>query len=280
MSKIGVFFRRLSEEPPFRLFTKSLVKQLPVSIRTKARWDVSSRPQYLAGVLAAADQAIQENIKEISVFEFGVAGGNGLLALSEISADVEAETGVKIAVFGFDTGSGLPQLTGDYRDYPDQWRPGDYPMDEARLRQKLRPNTKLIIGNVRDTIPNHLPEIQQPVGFVAVDVDIYSSACDVLRLFSDPHRRMLRRVFMYCDDVDLRFTHRFAGELLAIEEFNRSDSGVKIDRWRGIAKLRPFPEAAWLNRMFIAHDIEAISKVNANRQPKVIDVDDSKGATG
>jgi hypothetical protein len=50
---------------------------------------------------------------------------------------------------------------------------------------------------------------------------------------------------MYCDDVDLMFTHRFAGELLAIEEFNQSDAGVRIDSWRGINKHRPFPEAPW-----------------------------------
>ena len=85
---------------------------------------------------------------------------------------------------------------------------------------------------------------------------------------------------MYCDDVDLMFTHRFAGELLALDEFNSSNCGVKVDSWRGITKQRPFPEAAWLNRMFIAHDLDAISKVHTDRQPKVIRVDDAKGNTG
>jgi len=85
---------------------------------------------------------------------------------------------------------------------------------------------------------------------------------------------------MYCDDVDLMFTHRFAGELLAIEEFNKSDVGVKIDCWRGIAKQRPFPEAAWLNRMYIAHDVDAISKVRPQRKAKLITVDQEVGATG
>lgn len=280
MSKLGVAFARLSEEPPFRLITKAIVKRLPVSIRTKARWDTDPRPQYLAGVLAAADEAKQEGVGEISVFEFGVAGGNGLLALGDVAVAVEAETGVKIAVYGFDTGSGLPALTGDYRDYPDHWQPGDYPMDEAALRRRLRSNTELVIGNVRDTVPQVLPGIPQPTGFVAVDVDIYSSTCDVLRIFSNGGRKMLRRVFMYCDDVDLMFTHRFAGELLAIEEFNKSDVGVKIDCWRGIAKQRPFPEAAWLNRMYIAHDVDAISKVRPQRKAKLITVDQEVGATG
>jgi hypothetical protein len=280
VNKISAFLRRFSEEPPFRLFTKIAVKRLAKSVRTKARWDVASRPQYLAGVLAAAEEAIEEGVKEISAFEFGVAGGNGLLALGDIAAEVESETGIKIAVYGFDTGAGLPELTGDYRDYPDHWQFGDYPMDEEALRKKLRSNTKLIIGNIRDTLPVELPRIPETVGFVAVDVDIYSSTKDVLQLFANPNRRMLRRVFMYWDDVDLMFTHRFAGELLAMEEFNCSNNGVKIDRWRNIAKMRPFPEASWLNRMYIAHDIEAISRVNLNRAVKVIKVDEEIGNTG
>ena len=77
MSRFTTLIQRISEEPPFRLLTKAAVKMLSTSIRTKARWDVAPRPQYLAGVLAAADEAIQEGVKEISVFEFGVAGGNG-----------------------------------------------------------------------------------------------------------------------------------------------------------------------------------------------------------
>jgi hypothetical protein len=278
--RIGDFARQLSEEPPFRLFTRALIKRLPVSIRTKARWDATGRPHYLAGVLAAAEEAVEEGVAEISIFEFGVAAGNGLLALSEIAAAVEAATKVKIAVYGFDTGSGLPDPTRDYRDHPDQWREGDFPMNEALLRKSLKPNTRLIIGDVRDTVPLHLPQITQPIGFVAIDVDTYSSACDVLWMFANPCRKMLLRAFVYCDDLDLTFTHRFAGELLAIEEFNESDYGVKIDSWRGLRNLRPFPEAAWLNRMFIAHDIEAISKARKNRHTTVLPLEGAAGAAG
>lgn len=280
VSKLKNLAQRLAEEPPFRIVTKALIGRLPVSVRTKSRWDVASRPQYLTGVLAAADEALREGVAEISVFEFGVAGGNGLLALGDISALVEAETGVRIAVYGFDTGSGLPELTGDYRDYADHWRPGDYPMDENALRRRLRRNTTLVIGNIRNTLPQWLPRIRQTIGFVAVDVDVYSSTCDVLRMFIGPGRRMLRRVFMYFDDVDLMFTHCFAGELLAIREFNEAECGVKIDHWRGISKHRPFPKAAWMSRMYIAHDLDAISKVRIQREAKVITVAQEVGNTG
>jgi hypothetical protein len=231
-------------------------------------------------VLAAVEEALQEGVKEISVFEFGVAGGNGLLALADTASTVERELGVRIAVYGFDTGSGLPELTGDYRDYPDHWQAGDYPMDERALRKRLPSNTSLILGNIRDTLPKVLASVSEPVGFVAVDVDIYSSTTHVLEMFLNRNRRMLRRVYMYFDDVDLPFTHRFAGELLAIDEFNSRSTGVKIDEWRGITKLRPFPEAAWLKRMYIAHDLEAISQFRKARDPIMIGIDDEKGATG
>jgi len=280
MNKLFMFLNRLSEEPPFRLITKVFIQRLPVSIRIKARWDVVSRPQYLAGLLAAVDEASRDGVKEISAFEFGVAGGNGLIALADLAEVVEAETGVKIAVYGFDAGIGLPELIGDYRDYPDRWRPGDYPMDEAALRKQLKSNTTLVIGNISKTIPEWTLRIPAPIGFVAVDVDLYSSARELLKMFILPDKKMLKRVYMYFDDIDLPFTHKFAGEMLAIDEFNASNDKVKIDRWRSIGKQRPFPENSWLKRMYIAHDLEAISKARVTRNAAVIRVDQTTGNTG
>jgi hypothetical protein len=230
-------------------------------------------------VLAAADEAKRDGIKAISVFEFGVAGGNGLLALGELAEAVEKETQIRILVYGFDAGNGLPEMIGDYRDYPDRWRPGDYPMNESELRRLLNPNTTLILGEISRTVPDYIPSIPDPIGFVSVDVDLYSSTRDLLRLFLVPGKRMLKRVYMYFDDIDLMFTHRFAGELLAIDEFNSSNERVKIDCWRQIKKQRPFPESAWLSRMYIAHDIETISKTRICRDIGVITIDDTRGFT-
>lgn len=78
---------------------------------------------------------------------------------------------------------------------------------------------------------------------------------------------MLRRVPMYFDDTHLFYNHRFAGELLAIEEFNRTNDCVRIDRWRGIANARVFPESFWLGNMYVAHDLEAIAKTVLKRSP-------------
>ena len=257
---------RIAREPPFRLLSKTLVALAARSIRAKADWDATSRPEYLVGVLAAADQALKEGVSEFSVIEFGVASGNGLLALERHAAAVEKETGVKISVYGFDSGKGLPPSSGDYRDHPDQWKAGDYPMDESQLRQRLTNRSSLVMGPVADTVPKFVASLQRsPVGFVAVDLDLYSSTRDALKILVLPGKRMLRQVPIYLDDVFFICNHRFAGELLAIDEFNQANENVKIDCWRGIADGRPFPENGWLKRMFVAHDLEAISHVVLDR---------------
>ncbi|MGE5492807.1 MAG: hypothetical protein ACM31P_16140 [Actinomycetota bacterium] len=260
---------RLAMEPPFRIVVRALLKRLKVSVKTRALWEVSKRPAYLLGVLTAAEQAIKQKVPEISVIEFGVAGGEGLVALQEEAEAVERETGVRIRVYGFDAGAqGLPAFIGDYRDHPDAWQPGDYPMDEAALRARLTGRTTLILGNVRDTIKRFYREYQPPpVGFVSFDLDLYSSTRDALQIFSLPDKRMLWNVPLYFDDIEFLFNHRFAGELLAIDEFNEDNEGVKIDRWHGVKMNRPFPERPFLEKMYVAHDLEAISRADLGRAP-------------
>jgi hypothetical protein len=248
-------------EPPVRLFVRACLRGLPVSAATRALWDISDRPAYLVGVHYAARRAAREGVGAIAAIEFGVAGGDGLLALEREAAAVEEELGVAIKVYGFDNGpAGLPAFIGDHRDHPDKWKPGDFPMDEALLRSRLGPRTTLILGDVADTVPRFFvdPGVP-PVGFVAFDLDLYSSTASALRILSLPGKRTLDHVPVYFDDVEHSISHRFAGELLAIDEFNRANDHVKIDRWRGIECDRPFPEASFLRKMYMVHDLRTIS---------------------
>jgi hypothetical protein len=267
-------FSTLAKEPPVRLFVRSFLRRMPVSVATRARWDISDRPAYLLGLMFAAEQARLEGVRAFSAIEFGVAGGTGLLILQKEAEAVEAHTGIAIKVYGFDIGSdGLPEFIGDYRDHPDVWRPGDFPTDVEHLRYWLSARTRLILGDVRDTVPRFFDDPQVPaVGFVAVDLDLYSSAKQALRILSGPERRMLLHVPVYCDDIDETRGHRFGGELLAIEEFNEEHQHVKIDVWRGIRSDRPFADAPYLEKMFMAHDVEAISKTVLNREPRILDL--------
>lgn len=260
---------RLSLEPPLRLVARELVRLLPFPVRSKAKWDVFRRPEYLFGTLKAAEQAKVEGHSRITVVELGVAGGKGLLALQEAAARVQTETGVQIMVYGFDTGSGLPDTCGDYRDHIDAWQPSDFPMDQSLLESQLGPNTRLVLGDVDETMPPFLADRQgAPLGFVAFDLDLWSSTTAALKTFEIAGSLELRRTWLYFDDVDLEFCHSFAGELLAISEFNDRCKHIKIDRARGIREARPFQEHAWLDRIYVAHNLEAISRSRIDRPPR------------
>jgi len=254
----------IAKEPPFRRLVKFLLRMLPLGVPLKALWDAAHLPHYLFGVLYAAEQARREGHSAVSVIEFGVAEGYGLLTMQDHAAVTERHTGVRVYVYGFDSGTGLPQGTGDYRDHPDVWKPGDYQMDEPALRSRLAPSTTLVIEDVSETALRQ--PLAAPVGFVALDLDLYSSTWAALRLLLRSDIHLLRRVALYFDDTDAEYNHRFAGEILAIDEFNRASESVKIDYWRGIQSGRPFPEAGWLKGMYLAHDLAAINQVKLIRQ--------------
>ena len=206
IKKVIAFLNRLAAEPPFRLFTRVLVQYTPTSMQIKARWDAVERPHYLMGVLRATDQAKLEGVPEIAVIEFGVSYGEGLLLLEKYAEAVEKETGIGIRIYGFDRGSGLPELSGDYRDHPDFYNRGDYPMNEDELRGKLSPRRVLFIGDVAETVPDFVSNyLKVPIGFVAIDLDLYTSTRDALIIFSQPGKNMLRRVALYFDELDLDF---------------------------------------------------------------------------
>jgi hypothetical protein len=56
ISRIRNAITRFSYEPPFRLMTRFMLEQFPVSVQTRAGWDISDRPAYLLGLVTAADK--------------------------------------------------------------------------------------------------------------------------------------------------------------------------------------------------------------------------------
>jgi hypothetical protein len=120
-----VVLKTTPKRTTFPAYTGRSGRLLPFSIQPKALWDAVARPNYLTGILYAAREAMEEGIPEISVIELGVAGGAGLLAMQSYADAVEKVTGIKIAVWGFDTGEGLPHTCGDHRDHPDRYMYGE-----------------------------------------------------------------------------------------------------------------------------------------------------------
>ncbi|MGH8589737.1 MAG: hypothetical protein ACREXX_10530 [Gammaproteobacteria bacterium] len=118
-------------------------------------------------------------------------------------------------------------------------------MNEVGLRRQLARRTTLTLGNVGTTAMTQT--FAAPIGFVSLDLDLYSSTSAALQVRLREDVRLLRRVAL--DDLDAVYDHRFVGELLAIEEFNLDSKKVKIDQWRRLQSGRPFPDADWLRGM-------------------------------
>ena len=98
---------------------------------------VDTHPHYAWGVLQGVVLAKAIGLERVSVIEFGVAGGRGLIALETIAAALEERYGTGIDVFGFDGVGGLPPVA-DNRDLPNLWSGGFYPMDREKLKGQLR----------------------------------------------------------------------------------------------------------------------------------------------
>ena len=189
------------------------------------------------GLLMAVRAAIKYGNDSISVAEFGVANGRGLRKMTNLAERLSAQSGIKISVFGFDTAEGLPAPI-DYRDHPELFREGDYPMqDFDSLQAELEGRATLTIGDIRSI--GSLDDIiagSGALGFASIDVDIYSSAKAALKLIANSDSSsLLPIVGLHLDDVWSEWGYnRFAGELLAISEINDEYETRKIDRDRYI----------------------------------------------
>jgi hypothetical protein len=212
------------------------------------------RTEFAYGLYYAAMQAKMLGVKSISTLEFGVAGGASLLLMEEYAQEIEKITGVKIEVYGFDTGEGMPEAS-DHRDLPYIWEKGFFKMEFGELESKLK-RAKLVIGNVRDTVGGFVEQYNPAViGFVSIDVDYYSSAVDCLKLFENDRERFLPRTFCYLDDTigdDWELHCEYVGELLAIREFNDSHERKKIAKINGLSHKR-IVHSGWNEQMFVAH---------------------------
>jgi hypothetical protein len=84
---------------------------------------------------------------------------------------VTKTTGIEFDVYGFDTGAGMPSAI-DYRDHPEHFQQGDFPMDHDRLAAALPPFAHLIIGDVAETVPPFLDRRSpdMPPAFVGLDL--------------------------------------------------------------------------------------------------------------
>jgi len=228
----------------------------PLYSRLMARDRTALRPSYTWAMIQAAYVASNIGIPRISAIEFGVAGGNGLLAMERAAELLEEFFKTKIDVYGFDSARGLPQPQ-DYRDLPNLWSAGAYPMDEQKLRAKLK-RTRLIIGLVKDTLPEFLASSPAPIGFISFDLDQYTSTVEAFPTLESDPALLMPRIYCHFDDIlGLTYGHH-NGERLAISEFNAAHQQRQISQIYGLRFYLPreVVQANWSEKMFMAHILD------------------------
>ena len=247
-----IFYERLTE--PLHLNLISAAVALGGSFRAKVDFDLVLRAQHAYSILKCGDLARRLGIPEVVLIEFGVAAGAGMMNMCSIADRVTKETGVRFRIFGFDTGQGMPPPTS-YKDHPDLYQAGDFPMDRDKLRRSLPANAELVLGEIEKTAPDLLSRIDKgsPIGFVSIDVDYYSSTKDALRILNGESEQYLPRTLIYLDDLEDESHNRFCGEHAAILEFNDEQAMRKIDRFEFLRGYRIMRNARWIDHMFTLH---------------------------
>jgi hypothetical protein len=220
------------------------------------RHDRIGRAHFAHCLLLATLQAMRIGLKQISVFEFGVLHGDGLLNLCSICQRITEDTGFQFKIFGFDSDVGMPPIT-DYRDHPEIWYTGQFKVDHSLLTSRLPANAKLIVGDIAKTIVPFCKEnlsADCPVGFVAIDVDLYSSTKSAFKLLKGKPECYLPAVVMYFDDVnDMITLNSWCGEALAMKEFNRANKFRKIEeKWT----RQNVTNAGWHDQIYCCHVLD------------------------
>lgn len=210
------------------------------------------RPHYGYLLFHAAELASRLGYERISVIEYGVAGGRGLLSLEQHAQEVERLFGVGIDIYGFDTGEGLPAPKG-YRDLPYHWKQGFFAMNQGELSSRIG-RAKLVLGNIEETAVSFFEKYSPaPIGAIIHDFDYYTSTAVALRMLNVGHEHYLPRIYSYFDDVlgtEMELYNDFTGERLAIREFNDANADVKLCQPYHFRLRRPEP---WHEQIWIGH---------------------------
>ncbi|MBC7933415.1 MAG: hypothetical protein H7Z38_22870 [Rubrivivax sp.] len=250
------FLKQLALDPnPLRAITLRLMQKFNLgSYATRLENGLVDRPHYGYCMFQGALLARKLGHRRISVLEFGVAGGRGLLSLEYHAEKVSEALSIEIDIYGFDTGKGLPKPV-DYRDLPYHWKEGFFAMDAEKLQARLK-RARLVIGDISETARSFCAENNPaPIAAMLHDFDFYSSTAAALKMFDAPERYFLPRVFCYFDDTvggETELYNDYTGERLAINEFNRANETKKIATAYNLATRRV--REVWHQQIFIYHD--------------------------
>ncbi len=234
---------------------------------------IHNRPEYIWGMLQGVALGKVLGMDRVSVIEFGVAGGAGLIAMEQIADEIQRMLTIGVDVYGFDSGTGIPK-SQDHRDCPNIWLDGQFPMDRAELEKRLR-RASLKLGLVGNTVPEFIKTSPAPVAFVSFDLDLYSSTRDALKLLEVDEGLLLPRVLCYFDDIMGLTYGDYNGERLAIAEFNTNHTTRKLTPLYGLKFFVPpqYANKLWTESFYFFHifDHPLYNYPDELRKPMIID---------
>jgi hypothetical protein len=131
------------------------------------------------------------------------------------------------------------------------------------------------LGELKDTIGEFVEKrlhASQPIGYVVLDVDYYSSSLQALKIFNGPAASYLPLTVLYLDDIGEDHHNPYAGESLAINEFNAANEFRKTCRHDFFESSRIFRRATWLKHIFYLHVMDHPFRSSSPREvsPRVL----------
>ena len=130
--------------------------------------------------------------------------------------------------------------------------------DRDALLRNLGGRAEIIWGDIAGTIGPFINSLDPsaPLGFISIDVDIYSATKAALRGLTSQPEKYNPAISMYFDDVSFFFANDWAGELAAISEFNSEHELRKIGRDRSLPGRRPAKAESWYTHMYVCHILD------------------------
>ena len=215
-----LILRILGYEKPLRV---ALFKYLSLKFK-------KFRPHYETVLYESCKVAKKLGHDDLCVLELGVADGNGILSLIKYKRIIENELNVKIKVYGFDLGTGLPEIKKK-EDLPFFWKQGDYKSGGFEKLNNIN-DVKIYQGDIKNTILDFANSNISKIACIFFDLDLYSSTESFLSNINNLEKYLLPRTLCYFDDLYVadNCVDNTNGELLAIAEFNKQNSNFQLGK--------------------------------------------------
>lgn len=242
--KLKIFFLRVvGYEKPLRV---AFLKYLSVKYKT-------FKPHYETILLESCKEAKKLGINNVSVLELGVAGGNGIIALEKYKKSIESYLKIKIDIYGFDTGEGMPK-SNLKEDLIFAFKPGQFKIDKDSIAKKT--NSKIFYGDIKNTVGDFIKLNPNKICCIFFDLDYYSSTKAFLDQVNTLKKYLLPRVLCYFDDLHVpeKYISSVNGVPLAINEFNSLNTNCKLGA--SVDHILDFKFTLAKSLIYVLHDFD------------------------